>query len=396
MIAQIAQEETQMGTRDRYEDLLRYYEFIMGPLPGRDQFKRTLEETVTAAELEVFFLLPIIGHIPRSKLVKKAKLPPALLKARLDRLAAEGVIMIYTVDGETAYERGNPVFMTEQQVRRPEDTPRRAFYARFFNMILRGDFTPAAPTKTAYYRVLPVEATIRDQPGSRLIPVNVEIPDSRAVLPIDIVSEMIRRDARLIAVADCYCRRTRRLVGEGCEYPLQTCLVFNKGAETLIEHGTARRIDLEEALDIVRQSEELGLVHNVDNAEGEIGSLCNCCPCCSVLLTSWQRGLTNADSPSRYRVLFAEDRCTLCQTCVGRCPTGARAVRDGRMTTDDDLCLGCGLCVTACAQGANRMVLRERQAKLPQTADKLYAKIGREAIVGMAVNKIVGPLRRSR
>jgi Pyruvate/2-oxoacid:ferredoxin oxidoreductase delta subunit len=177
---------------------------------------------------------------------------------------------------------------------------------------------------------------------------------------------------------------------------LQTCLVFNKGAETLIEHGTARRIDLEEALEIVRRSEELGLVHNVDNAEGEIGSLCNCCPCCSVLLTSWNRGLTNVDSPSRYRVGFAEARCIRCQACVERCPTGARAVREARMTTDDDLCLGCGLCVSACEQGANQMVLRERQAKLAPTSDALYAKIGREAIVGMAVNKVLGPFRRSR
>ncbi|NIV39006.1 MAG: hypothetical protein GWN58_59170, partial [Anaerolineae bacterium] len=57
-------------------------------------------------------------------------------------LASEAIIMAYTVDGERAYERGNPVFMTEQQVRRPEDTPRRAFYAHFFNKILSGEFTP--------------------------------------------------------------------------------------------------------------------------------------------------------------------------------------------------------------------------------------------------------------
>jgi electron transport complex protein RnfB len=383
-----------MPTRDRYEDLLKFYEFIMGPLPGRDKFKRTLAQTVTTENLEVFFLLPLLGHIPRSRLERKAKMPPAELKAKLDRLASEGLIMAYTVEGEAAYERGNPVFMTEQQVRKPEDTPRRAFYARFFNSILRGEFTPAAPTKTPYYRVLPVEATVIGEQGGRLIPVDVEIPDPRAVLPIDVVSDMIRRDARLIAVADCYCRRARRLVGEGCDHPLQTCLIFNKGAETLIEHGTAHRIDVDEAIDIVRRAEELGLVHNMDNAEGEIGSLCNCCSCCSILLTSWQRGLTNADSPSRYRVAFEVDRCTLCQSCLDRCPTGARAARDGRMTTDDDLCLGCGLCVTACQQGANHMALRERQARLPRTADELYARIGREAIVGMAVNKVLGAFRR--
>jgi Pyruvate/2-oxoacid:ferredoxin oxidoreductase delta subunit len=343
-----------MPDRDRHEGLLKYYEFIMAPLPGRERFKQVLAETVTAEELEVFFLLPLIGHISHSKLERKAKMPPAVLEAKLDRLASEAIIMAYSVEGERAYERGNPVFMTEQQVRRPEDTPRRTFYAHFFNKILSGEFTPAAPTKTPYYRVLPVQATITNEPGGKLIPVNVEIPDPRAVLPIDVVSEMIRRDAKLIGLADCYCRKARRLVGEGCEQPLQTCLVFNKGAETLIEHGTARRIDLEEALEIVRRSEELGLVHNVDNAEGEIGSLCNCCPCCSVLLTSWNRGLTNVDSPSRYRVGFAEARCIRCQACVERCPTGARAVREARMTTYDDLCLGCGLYVSACEQGPTR------------------------------------------
>jgi len=384
--------------KNLYQDLLSFYEFIMGPLPGRDEFEDVLRDTVSEEELGLFFLIPALSPIRHARLAKRAGLPAGKLAATLKRLASEGLIMAYSRDGAKVYERGNPVFMTEQQVRKPEDTPRRHFYARFFNSILSGEVTVDAPTRTPYYRVLPLEVTVTGQPGEtagRVIPVNADIPDQQGVLPVDIVSEMIRRDARLIGVADCYCRRTKELLGEGCGKPLRTCLVFNRGAETLIEHGTARRIGVEEALEIVRTSAELGLVHNVDNVQGEIGSLCNCCSCCSILLTTWRRGITNADSPSRYRVILAAERCELCQACVEVCPTGARAAADGRMTVDDSLCLGCGLCVTACPQGANSMVLRRMQASIPPTLDALERVIRREAVLGVVKGWLTGLFRRA-
>jgi NAD-dependent dihydropyrimidine dehydrogenase PreA subunit len=318
------------------EALCDYYELIFGPLPWRDEFVETLKETVRTEDLELFFHLPLLKGISHRKLVRKARMAADRFEATVERLANEGMIMVYTKDGERTYERGNPVYMTEQQVRKPEDTPRRRFYARFFNTILNGEVSIDAPSKTPFYRVLPLEATVTgeaSQGTGRFIPVGVDVPDPRAVLPIDVVSEMIRRDARLIGLADCYCRRTKQLLDEGCDQPLQTCLVFNKGAEALINHGTAREISLEEALEVVRISEELGLVHNVDNAQGEIGSICNCCPCCSILLTTWNRGMTNADSPSRYRVAFSADRCQLCKQCVTICPTSTRQVVDGRVCT---------------------------------------------------------------
>jgi Pyruvate/2-oxoacid:ferredoxin oxidoreductase delta subunit len=373
-------------SKDLYEDLAHFYEFMLGPLAQRDAFIRALQDTIGPDELRVFFLLPMTGWISQACLQKKAGLSCTVLVARVNRLAAEGLVMAYTADNQPVYERANPIYMTEQQVRKAEDTPRRDFYARFFNQILIGEAAIAAPTRTPYYRVLPVEMAVTGVQGGRVIPIDVPIPDPRGVLPLDVVSEMIRRDARLIGVADCYCRRARRLVGEGCDHPVETCLVFNKGAESLIEHGTARRIELDEALRIVADAEQRGLVHNVDNCEGTIGSICNCCSCCCVLLRTWQRGLTNADSPSRYRVTFNAERCQQCGACVARCPTGARSLDDGLLTINDERCLGCGLCVAGCPQGANAMVLRESLPQLARTADDLYRQIGREAIVGMADN----------
>ncbi|MDY7041462.1 MAG: 4Fe-4S binding protein, partial [Chloroflexota bacterium] len=234
------------------------------------------------------------------------------------------------------------------------------------------------------------EPTVKEKSPSRTIVVNEVIPDPRGVLPIDVISEVIRQEASLIGVAECYCRKAKHIIGEGCDYPLETCLVFNELAQTLINNNIAREIDYAEALDIIWQCEELGLVHNVDNCREGIQGLCNCCSCCCVVLRAWQLGQTNASGPSRYVVVFDEDKCTLCENCVSRCPTPARAVRDGRLVVDAGTCVGCGLCVTACQQGANRMVLREEQPKIPKDHDSLYSKIGREAIVGMVKRRVFG------
>ena len=379
-----------MAEKDIFERLCKYFEFMVGPLPKREAFKRTLQDTVTADELDVFFLLPLSGHLTLDKLKKKARIPVEELYERLHRLASEGLILAYETPEGWAYERGNPVFMTEQQVRKLEDTPRRTFYAEYFNTFLKEEEPTALPTKTPYYRVLPVEATLTTVTEPRTIPMNVVIPDPRQVLPIDIIAEVMKKEETLIGVAECYCRRTKRIVGEACDYPLETCFVFNRLAQTLIEHGFARKIEYTEAMKIIRQCEELGLVHNVDNCTEEIQSLCNCCSCCCVLLKVWARGQTNAGAPSRYVVEHDVDKGILCETCISRCPTNARSVINERLVSNTSMCLGCGLCVTTCPQGANRMVLREKPSKIPRTYGDLYGKIGREAIVGMVKRKIVG------
>ena len=373
---------------DPYEDLCKFYEFMLGPLPMKDHLKRTIEETVTPEELSVFFLLPFAGYITVEKLEKKAQkagIRAETLQAALERLPREGFILAYDTPQGRAYERGNPGFMTEQQVRKTEDTPRRTAYAQFFNYIIEGA-TAQVPNRTPYYRTVPVEATVPEK--TRIVPVGEDIPDPRGVLPIDVISEVVR-EQKLIGVAECYCRKAKLVVGEPCEHPLETCLVFNELAQTLIESGIARQIEYEETMGILRQAEEAGLVHNVDNCEGQFRSVCNCCGCSCVIMKVIQRGQTNAAAPSRYVAAYNADICAQCGSCADVCPVGA-ASGDGQVSFDAERCIGCGLCVFRCPEGAVRMVLRERPPKVYPAYDKLMGRIGREAIIGIAFNRLLG------
>jgi NAD-dependent dihydropyrimidine dehydrogenase PreA subunit len=378
-----------MSRHDNYERLCRFYE-LLGTIRDRDAFKEALQQTVSSEDLDVFFLLPKTGNISLSKLQKTSRMPGDALLAKLKWLAAEGFIWAYQVKGEYVYERSNFVFMTEQQVRKKEQSPQRTLFARFFATLIEGETAEALSTKTPYYRVLPAEPAINASSSLRTLEMDVEVPDPSGTLPIDIITEMVRKDRSLIGVAECFCRKARRIVGKGCDYPLDSCFVFNEAAQTLIENGFARKIDFDEAVEILKECEALGLVHNVDNCEGQIRSLCNCCPCCCVVMRSVMRGETNAGAPSRYVVDFSPEKCDGCEVCLSRCPVGAWAVVHGEAVVDTARCIGCGLCVTACPAGAIRMVLREKATKIPKSLPRLHSKLGREVMFAYVKRKLLG------
>lgn len=374
--------------KDYYEDLCKFYEIMVGRIPERDSFKEALQKTVSSDDLEVFFKLPLSGNIPLSKLQKKSKLDRNELTKRLKKLASEGFILEYDTDEGRSFERGNPIFMAEQQVRKPDDTPQRRAYIKFFNIGIEGKLEESIETKTPYYRVLAAEPTITASSKLQTVEVNVDLPSRGEVLPIDIVTEMIQRDVDRIGVAQCFCRLTKRHLGEGCGHPLETCFVFNELAQSLIENGFAREISYDDAIRIIEESEKRGLVHNVDNCAEHIRSLCNCCPCCCIILKSINRGETFAGTTSRYTVQFDPEKCRSCKMCIDRCPTDARAYIEDSIVVTTEKCIGCGLCVTCCPTGANTMVFRGTTSRLPQTNTKLYAKIGREALLSIIKKKI--------
>ena len=179
-----------------------------------------------------------------------------------------------------------------------------------------------------------------------------------------------------ILVAPCICRREHQMVGEGCDKPMESCLVFGTGAEYYEENGLGRFISQEEALNILENAERSGLVLQPSNAQKVI-NICTCCGCCCQIL----KNLKKLPDPAHYVAsnYFASidaDACTACGQCEdGRCPVDAIKVMEEAAVVDSARCIGCGLCATVCDPGAIAMVPREEPADTPENAVEMGLRI---------------------
>ena len=114
----------------------------------------------------------------------------------------------------------------------------------------------------------------------RVIPIQSSIDGDSHSVGFEEVATILNKASRF-AVADCTCRRSRRLLGEGCGHLEQDmCIQLDHGAEYYIRTGRAREISREEAFAIIRKAEENGLMHSIPNIDqGVTHAICNCCAC---------------------------------------------------------------------------------------------------------------------
>lgn len=195
-------------------------------------------------------------------------------------------------------------------------------------------------------------------PGFKVIPLEETIQTETTLFPYQMLENSIR-GARIIAVADCVCRKEAQLLGEGCDHPIETCLSFGAAAEYYIENGMGRKITSEEAIKIIKETDESGLVHAGANSK-HLSNICNCCPCCCVSM----KGMTQFGQDKQkfmnavFESIIDEEACIACENCVERCPVKAITIEDVALV-DRDLCLGCGLCASVCPEDAISLKPRE-------------------------------------
>lgn len=184
------------------------------------------------------------------------------------------------------------------------------------------------------------------KPFTRVIPVGVAVPARAQILDFESLAEIVAK-AKKIAVTKCTCRLSMRQ----CDRPLEVCLQVNRGAEYTITRGSGREVSKEEAMDILRQSEEAGLIHVTVNRQDVNNFICNCCPCCCQTMPVLLKYGTYVIDPSRYLAEIDAEACTGCGACHERCHFKAIAWTAGEGSAsqvDAAKCMGCGLCLVTC------------------------------------------------
>jgi Pyruvate/2-oxoacid:ferredoxin oxidoreductase delta subunit len=182
------------------------------------------------------------------------------------------------------------------------------------------------------------------RPFTRVIPVGVAVPASTQVLSYENVEEIIAR-AKTIAVTKCTCR----LTAHKCDRPLEVCLQVNKAADYSITRGTGKQVSREEALRLLKEAEEAGLIHVTMNKQQTDHFICNCCPCCCQTMPVLIKDGIRVIDPSRFQAVVDQELCLACGACLERCYFGAlQTNEEDKAFVVGEKCLGCGLCRVVC------------------------------------------------
>jgi Pyruvate/2-oxoacid:ferredoxin oxidoreductase delta subunit len=183
---------------------------------------------------------------------------------------------------------------------------------------------------------------------ARVVPVSTEVKQDLHVHRYEDMRRMIE-EAKSFQVQDCICRKEQALEGNRCKYTLEACLSFSN-EEDAFDKYPGKIISKEEALKVMENAEEEGLVHCTYNVEEGQVFVCNCCPCCCGIL----RGVRDFKAPyllakSNFVAVIDQETCAQCGVCADeRCPMVAIVEEDGEYSVLAERCIGCGACVPSC------------------------------------------------
>ena len=213
-------------------------------------------------------------------------------------------------------------------------------------------------------------------PQLRTIPLRRSIEPHMETLPYERAEELIKAQRRF-AVAPCICRREKQIMGNGCDAPQETCLMFGVWADYYVRNGLGRYINQAEVMEILTEADKANLVLQPSNSK-DIALMCCCCGCCCAVLTRIKHHpMPSTLVASSFIARHEPETCDSCEVCIGRCQMEALTLEDDRVVLNSDRCIGCGLCVSTCPTGSLTLVRKpgSERIKIPATLDATWREL---------------------
>ncbi|HMF32598.1 MAG TPA: hypothetical protein VKK79_14340 [Candidatus Lokiarchaeia archaeon] len=351
-----------MPESDVYEKLRQKINLFFINTPKSPKILKILERVFSPEEAELLsnFNTPYIDAMTIDKFAKKAKVPVDQVEEIVDRLSQRGLIFkfINKNDG-LAYYSLMPiipgVFEFYYAANPDKDPDEERPMADWFESYLWDTLAHELPSAVPWARILPAV-----EPIEQLIEVNQGVDVEPKILPFEQAKEVLQA-CRSFAVMPCACRVHGKYVGRDVsKWPIDVCLTMNSWADYVVERGIGRAIEMEEALQILKDSDKVGLVHSTSNSF-KTQFICNCDPeNCGILGGFIRRRYTNTFAKSNFLPEINAEACTKCEKCVGLCPPQAlfhhyphtSDLADNFIAVRENICIGCGVCAANCKQGA--------------------------------------------
>lgn len=305
-----------MATRQKIVALAQKIASSKKEFTEQDPQYYALECVVTDEQADLAVQMDVRVPISPEKLAQRCGKSSEETTRILEELSVIGVVETTWEHGELEYVL--PIFVPgvmEYMVMNKKQVEKFPQIARAFEKLA------LQPLK----RVTPMIPVGGGGLGMHVIPIEESIPAQTTTACYEQLSYWLKKYDK-IAVGDCSCRITRRLMGEGCGHlEKDMCIALGDAAEFAVNTGRAHWITYEECLEILKKAEDNGLVHQVTNIDGpdKIFGICNCCRCSCFGLRTSQFFNTPNMSRSNFVAKIDEEKCVACGQCVEYCPANA-------------------------------------------------------------------------
>ncbi len=311
------------------ESILKLGKMITDRIPQKLGIKKITKDdpeywglagVLTDEEAEIALKLGVRKPKTLPEIAKLTGIPEKELEPKLQEMSVKGIM---------EYNWENPAH--EKQYLLPMYVPGSA---EFFNM--NNNIIEAHPEVTLFFEhmsrlplehVTPFVGEGGNGIGMHVIPVEKAIEMESESIDLEHISYWLTKYEGKYAASPCSCRRSRLKHDEGCgDDPEGWCVAVGDMADYVVEtQKDGRYITREEALDIFKQAEDNGFVHQITNIDGanKIFAICNCnVNVCYALRTSQLFNTPNM-SRSAYIAKVDKEKCVACGKCVESCPAGA-------------------------------------------------------------------------